>query len=392
MQNKSGFRKTVLVTLIFTIIISFLSVSVSAQSEDIILGKKKIIKSQVLNEEREIMVYTPPGYKNPATQFPVLYLLDGKAHFLHASGVSEFLSKNGLIPQMVVVAINNIDRSRDFSPTATKEIKTSGGAEKFLQFLEEELLPYIEKNYHVSPYRTIMGHSFGGTFVAYALLTKPGLFNATIAISPYLQYDDNYVVKLAAANLKPDYGKSLSFYMTIGDEPGYISALEEFAELMETKTGKTMNFKYTVMNSENHNTIPHISMLNGLTYLFSDWKLPPVALKGGIKAVDSHYKKVSEKYGLTVKSPERTINFLGYTYMNNKDLPKAIKTFKENVKRFPESANVYDSLGEAYEKNNELDLALKNYKKAVEIGKLNSNPNINIYSANLNRVQKLAEK
>ena len=79
---------------------------------------------------------------------------------------------------------------------------------------------------------------------------------------------------------------------------------------------------------------------------------------------------------------------LGYTYLQKKDYENAIKIFTENVKRYPESANVYDSLGEAYENNNQLKLARKNYQKAYDLGVVQLDGNTLIYKKNLERVTK----
>ena len=122
-------------------------------------------------------------------------------------------------------------------------------------------------------------------------------------------------------------------------------------------------------------------------FIYSDWKLDPEVFKEGLAAIDKHYKKVSKKYDYEIAAPENTINQLGYTYLANNDFDDAIAVFKENVERFPKSANVYDSLGEAYEKAGQDDLAESNYKKAVEIATKKEHPNLNIYKKNLERVQ-----
>jgi predicted alpha/beta superfamily hydrolase len=125
-----------------------------------------------LGEERQIMVYLPDGYDQTTTKYPVLYLLDGRTHFQHASSTVQFLSRNGRIPQMIVVAIVNVDRTRDFTPTNMENRPKSGGAKKFIKFIQDELFPYIEGNYRTLPYRLLEGHSLGGMFSIHVLF-KP---------------------------------------------------------------------------------------------------------------------------------------------------------------------------------------------------------------------------
>ena len=91
------------------------------------------------------------------------------------------------IPEMIIVAITNIDRVRDFTPTkyltnlngssAVDNHKTSGGSEQFLQFIEKELLPEIESTYRTTTFKTLVGISHGGLLVGSAFLSKKTSFN-----------------------------------------------------------------------------------------------------------------------------------------------------------------------------------------------------------------------
>jgi len=351
------------------------------------IGEKVSFKSNILDEERTILVYVPQSYYLTDAQYPVLYLLDGGFHFHHVSGVAQFLSANGLIPEMIVVAIVNVDRNRDFSPTELSQRPASGGAEKFMNFISDELFPFVERNYRTKSFNVLMGHSLGGTFATYVLLNKPELFKGYISISPYLMYDNNYLVRETESKLKSKYADGTVYYMTVGNEPNYFEALDHFAKTIEAKSPKGLGFEYTQMLEDDHGSVPHLSIYNGLLFIYSDWKLDPEVFKEGLVAIDKHYKKVSKKYDYEIAAPENTINQLGYTYLANNDFNDAIIVFKENVDRFPKSANVYDSLGEAYEKNGQLDLANENYSKAVEIATKKEHPNLNIYKKNLERVQ-----
>ena len=99
-------------------------------------------------------------------------------------------------------------------------------------------------------------------------------------------------------------------------------------------------------------------------------------------------KKNTKKYNLKVSTPENIINFLGYQQLQAKKIDKAIVFFKENVKRFPKSANVYDSLGEAYETNKQFKLAKTNYKKAYDLGVLSMHQATLVFKNNYERVLK----
>ncbi len=343
------------------------------------------LPSSILNETRFISIYLPDAYEYSKAKYPVLYLLDGTAHLQHASAAADYLTMRGIIPDVIIVAIHNIDRSRDFSPVHVEEVPSSGGAEKFLGFLSEELVPYLNETHRTSGFNILLGHSFGGTFIGYTLLAEPDLFDAYLAVSPALMYADNFVVTQTSEKLKP-FKDAKYFYMTVGNEDRYFETLEEYASILKDKAGALMEFKYVKMMEENHGTTPYLTVFSGLRFIFKEWQLPPELLQADLETIDEHYKMVSKRYGTAVSTPELVINALGYRYMQNGEGEIAIKTFKENVKRYPKSANVYDSLGEAYENFGEPEQAAKSYQKAVSLGEKNGDANLAVYKANLERV------
>lgn len=388
MKTKSNKQVQISISLL-SLFILLLSADIShAQEKQKLISAEKVsINSSILNEERVLSIYLPDNYEQTSQKLPVLYVLDGRAHFQHAISATTFLSRRGIIPQMIVVSIHNIDRNRDFSPVHTERVPTSGGAEKFLKFLSDELTPYIAENYKASGFSILMGHSFGGTFTAYSLLTNPELFDGYIAISPFLQYADNYIVNESKKLLKSKYDHQKYYYMTVGNEPDYYSPLGEFSAAIREKSKEAIDFEYVKMESEDHTSIPYITLFKGLRFIFSAWQLPQQKLAEGLNAIDKHYNDISNKFDYEVKTPENVINLLGYRYLQNNNTEKAIEVFKENVKRYPASANVYDSLGEAYENNGQTSLAKKNYQKAADLGVKNNDPNTAIFQKNLQRLQ-----
>jgi uncharacterized protein len=378
-------RKAIIVVFIMVLTIgNFLWAG--EEDNDFVIGKQITIKSETLNQEREILVYLPNGYETNDNKYPVIYLLDGGFHFHHATGVVQFLASQGRMPQTILVAIKNIDRNKDFLPTNVEDVPTSGGAEDFLTFISDELIPHIDENYRTRPYRTLIGHSFGGTFTAYTFLEDPTIFDSYIAISPVLHWDEDLLVKKAETALKSIYSKNKYFYMTLGDEPPYVPAIDKFTSMIETKVPEKLEFSYTQMIEETHGSIPHLTMYNGLEKLYDGWGLPRNKFEEGLPALDLHYKTISEKYNYEVPTPEGIINMAGYAHLQKEEFEKAIEVFAENVKRFPESANVYDSLGDAYENNKQLKLAEENYAKACKLAD-KDDPALNIFETNLQRVQ-----
>src|SRR2546423_11219025 len=158
-------------------------------SNNIVIGTIDSIYSNTLKEKRKIWVHVPNGAENAVfskQRYPVVYLLDGDAHFYSVMGMIQQLSEvngNTVLPEMILVGIPNTDRTRDLTPTHVSGgiyldsafVRTSGGGENFTNFLEKELIPHIDSLYPTSPYRTLIGHSFGGLMVVNTLINHPQL-------------------------------------------------------------------------------------------------------------------------------------------------------------------------------------------------------------------------
>ena len=115
--------------------------------------------------------------------YPVVFVLDGEMWLNTAINVEEFYS-GGFMPEMILVGLESgDDRVYEFSPTEqTMKYgmpfnEPTGGADHYIDYLETELLPFIQANYRIKPYITLIGHSYGGLLGAHILLEKPELFN-----------------------------------------------------------------------------------------------------------------------------------------------------------------------------------------------------------------------
>ncbi|MCW8813039.1 MAG: alpha/beta hydrolase-fold protein [Chlorobium sp.] len=356
------------------------------QIDYISLGETIEFTSKVLNEKRDILIYTPTGYEESNRKYPTLYITDGAENFFIATAIVNFLSRSGQIPRMIVVGIPNVNRNRDLSPSIIQGTSNPGGGDTFLTFFEDELIPYIDKTYRTNNYRVLFGHSLGGMFANYAMFIRPELFNAFITASPYLYYDNEFVIKEATSKLDNLSNFDRQLFITLGNEPTYHSSLNKYTSLLKDNTN-TLRWDYQIFNDEDHGSIPIVSLLKGLKYIYSDFQLTMETATEGIEAILDHYSQVKSKYDYKVDISEATFNIIGYTLLQNEEFDKAIEVFEYNIKLYPNSANVYDSLAEALEKTGRKKEATENYETAVKIGKKINDPNLIIFERNLARVQ-----
>jgi predicted alpha/beta superfamily hydrolase len=326
-------------------------------------------------------------------------MTDGDGHMGHTSATIEFLTRNGRMSDLIVVGVTNTDRTRDLTPTksATKNAAgelqwpTSGGADNFLKFFETELIPSIEKDYRVQPYRIFAGHSLGGLFAIHAMVSKPGLFNSYVAVSPSLQWENETTLKRAEEFLKNQKELNVTLYVSLGFEPGAIGdSFQHFKALLQKTNIKGFQYQVEQMTDEDHGSVVLRSHYAGLRKVYEGWQGPidlqSGAVEGGLKGIDAHYQKLSDKFGYAIQAPEQLINQIGYQHLFNNQPEEAIAVFRANVERYPDSANVYDSLAEAYERGGKNDLAEPLYDKARILGEQNKDPNVTIYKANYERV------
>jgi tetratricopeptide (TPR) repeat protein len=227
-------------------------------------------------------------------------------------------------------------------------------------------------------------------FAVHVLITKPELFKAYIAVSPSLQWSDEATLKRAEEFFNARKELNATLFVSLGNEIGDIGdSFAAFKRLLAKVQIKGFESEVEQWTDEDHGSVVLRSHYAGLRKVYDGWQMPrdPTtgAVAGGLKGADEHYQKLSQKFGYAIPVPEALINQLGYQSLGREKNDEAIAIFKTNVERYPESANVYDSLGEAYEKTGRLDLATPLYEKAQTLSQQYKDPNASIYAANFAR-------
>ena len=239
------------------------------------IGEITEIKSSILGENRIFNIYLPDDYNDKET-YPVIYLLDGSANedFLHIVGLVQFFNMAFKMPKTIVVGIANVDRKRDFTfPTNLKDLKkvypTTGSSAKFIDFIEQELQPFIQTNYKTNNTKFIIGQSLGGLLATEILLKKPQLFTNYIITSPSLWWDNESLLKEAPALLANQNDTIRQVYISVGTE-GKI--MERDAAALVTslqKSGKkNLKLDFLPLPKENHVTILHQSVYEAFKILY----------------------------------------------------------------------------------------------------------------------------
>ena len=388
-------------TLLFLFIYSFTSIL----AQKVTIGTIDTIESKILGEKRTVWVYVPDDNQGAIfakKNYPVVYLLDGDAHFYSVVGMIHQLSSvngNTICPKMIVVGIPNTNRTRDLTPTKgdidhpfsdSTMVANSGGGEKFMSFIEKELFPAIESKYPTLPYRMFIGHSFGGITVMNTLIHKPHLFNSYVSLDPSMWWDKQSLLNtIAKTTFGEDYSTK-SLYLGIANTMSrgmeiesvkkdtspateHIRALLKLDEILTNNNGKQLKYRGKYYPEDDHGSVPLIAEYDALRFIFDFYKFQIdfedfMDEKSNLmNKLVSHYNNISKEFGEEIKPDEQMINAMGYQFMNMGQFEKSEQFFKLNITNYPESFNTYDSIGDLYSTMGEKDKAIENYKKSISL-------------------------
>ena len=245
------------------------------QTTPLSIGEKIEFQSAILNENRVLNIYLPHGYSNDSLKkYPVIYLLDGSIDedFIHISGLVQFGSFSwiNMIPESIVVGISNIDRKKDFTfPTNNKKDKkdfpTTGESENFINFIENELQPYINKKYNINSIKTLIGQSLGGLLATEILFKKPNLFDNYIIVSPSLWWDDESLLKYTPSL----YSSKKSIFIAVGKEGNIMEkAAKDLYNKLSLISKENTTLYYEFFENKNHGDALHLAVYNAFEKIF----------------------------------------------------------------------------------------------------------------------------
>lgn len=340
---------------ILSVIITFFFSLLHAQTPYTI-GETYTIHSNILNEDRIIDVQLPQNYSNQdfaKGKYPVVYVLDGDTNFSLVASLERFSTKFLFRsqPEMIVVGIRNIDRTKDYTPTKSLsknkdnklQYETSGGAENFINFIDKELKPFVNKKFRTTDFNILHGHSFGGLFAIYTLLNHTDSFDAYIAIDPSLWWDNKVIFKQAQEEFKTKDFKNKSLYVALAHEKidaqkdrlEHGSTIRKFCEELLPTTQLYSSWKY--YPDYNHGSVPIPSSYDAMVEIFKGIELPIKEIPQNPELLQETYDTFSKKLNHTfVPEESLLIELIKYTQrVNQQDNANKILTYA--LKLYPDS-------------------------------------------------------
>ena len=254
------------------------------------------LRSKQTGANYQLFVALPSDYRTSKKTYPVVYMLDADYSFALVRNVVQHFAERENLPPMILVAIAypgaasdrsvyRMNRTRDYTPAHAPDggygaeyQRVSGGGPKFRAFIARELVPLIERHYRADPIdRTIVGHSYGGLFGTYVLLTQPELFRRYILISPSLWYSNRIALTMeeaaAASGIKPD----ARVFFAVGSRENQpannramVDDLTELVDKLRSRNNPRLTLRYKIYDGETHNSVFPGAVTRGLLTVFGD--------------------------------------------------------------------------------------------------------------------------
>ncbi|MBU8922842.1 MAG: hypothetical protein KOO63_13580 [Bacteroidales bacterium] len=366
---------------IFLLMLPILSVQLSARPvlelEDgapVSIGTIRKIHSEALGDERTLLVSLPENYAGTEFRYPVLYLLYGdqvKGYFAETVHHIHRLASMGAIPELIIVGVANVERYRDLRPVATRGL--SSRIDQFIEFVREEMIPFIDSEYKTKDFRILVGPQAGAVFGLYVLTGESDLFDAYILNNPFEADNCREILMERAESF---FGADLPAYTclqiscvtkTLNRElTEAVESARRFAEMTSRLAPGNLDLNMIYID-DNEDFIPSPNQKDGLKNLFADYKFPEDRKVDRLKDFTSHYDALSAKLGFDVGYPELPMVFKAVDLNRRGRTVEAVEMLEFLLEENPRSLNGLWQLANIKRGQGERDDAIKLFRRCLEI-------------------------
>ncbi|WP_287816327.1 alpha/beta hydrolase-fold protein [Idiomarina sp.] len=327
------------------------------------------LESKLIDEGITARVALPESYEHSDSfQYPVLLVMDGSTQFEHIAGNVNFLSTFSIVPEMIVVGVSARNRLKRFTHTKMEAYADrSGGAEQYTQFLQDELMPALQKKYRVSPYTVVTGHSLSGLYTSYLATHHSDFINAAISVSPSLWWDDFALINDIKAAEQEGEKPAVRWFVSMANEPNEMAeSYERLLNVLEAKPESAFNWESKQFPNETHDSTPLIGNVEGLKSVFRGFNAVPNIEIKSLEQLQAFYADYEKTVGYDFPMSVQQYNVYGLkaAYEGQVDWGQAI--LEKGVEVFGQSEILWDSLATVYAMNDNNESALKASNKAVQ--------------------------
>jgi predicted alpha/beta superfamily hydrolase len=234
--------------------------------------------STALNEQRSVRICLPEKYQPGSTiRYNVVYILDGEIHFHDFLFIYRFAKREHFLPPLILVALPNTStsegnmRDRDFLPEKTADNQKAGGADNFIAFLKNELMPYIDKTYPTSGENSMFGHSLGGVFTMLVLLKQPGLFTNYYCSDPAFPWNNRRIITMAEESFTHTTELDKTLWIVGVTETYRNVGIATMDSVLTTMAPTGLRWKISTYPNETHMSVRLKGIYDGLKFAFAGY-------------------------------------------------------------------------------------------------------------------------
>ncbi len=234
-------------------------------------SEQREIASTKTGMRYELLVSLPDGYAVNQQRYPVLYVLDGW-HFPLMAFLQDNNRFSQRMPPVIMVNVSHGStnvmalRAHDFTPSPVASVPGSGGGAAFLEFIEQELIPFVDKTYRTNPSdRALLGHSYGGLFALYALQQRPALFQRIVAASPAIGWDQN---RFFSPDKFKEFASPVRLDLSVGAVETFNKEVVDFSSQLDRLKPRGLTYRMTVYPHEEHNSVRLPAFPAGLYWVY----------------------------------------------------------------------------------------------------------------------------
>ncbi|MED5354376.1 MAG: alpha/beta hydrolase-fold protein [Bacteroidota bacterium] len=334
------------------------------------------IYSDKLSAEREITIQLPREYNlDQEKRYPVFIVFDGDYLFEIVSGNVDYMSFWGDIPEAIVVGINQIDsRYNDTSVVDNINFTPISSTANFFEFVSQELIPYINKNYRTTNYRVAVGHERTANFINFFLIRKVPIMNGYIAVSPkYTKKMKEYLAQYLISS-----SQNIYYYLSTSNED-FQSISEnvlDFNQRLDSLNNENIHYKFQNLAIPSHYTLPAYTIPYSIEDMFSIYKdinrieYDSIILKletSPVKYLEEKYEKIKNHFGVI---KEMSINdFIAVEqYIDEKEKFRFFKDLaKLATSKYRETILPSYYMGRFYEETGDAEKAMHIYRSAYNM-------------------------
>jgi len=356
---------------------------------------KSVELSGELNSERTIKIYIPESYKQDSTRvYPLALILDAEYLFdIYVANTKLFALKDKAPEQIVVGIYQNQRNERKTDCEVNANSMLTESSSKFYKFIKNELLNYIEDNYRISPFRTIVGNTITANFANYFLVENEHLFNAYVNVNPSYSAD---ISELFRGKI-PNIDSNTYYYLNTGDYNGEQKdkAIESVYYVLKNFENESFKYKYDVFDGSTSISSIGQAISGAFAHIFEmyssiskeefDEHIAKLSPPEAIEYLEKKYVEIQYSFGANLKIRQRDI-FAVESIILDKEEGDYLEEFGKMINRlYPESPIGDYYIGQYYESGNDYKKALKYYKNGYS--KISGeDPNADGYFQNVERI------